>query len=245
MKNFSNPSILKESRLLGNYIPALFVFSVFSLIWRYGIVPGVQFSKPFEILILVTAVATALGAIKNKEYASALRRVASRYSLVLGILAFSTLVGLVYSLFVLQESHQYLSSVYSELGRLFIAVLTFFVAAHVVCVNPKSLKWTLSAVVASPVVLYLAFLPKLQEFFIRDARLVGAKNDPNYLATFLALGLIIASVFFLFNKGRRRWLGIVYIFAASPLFLWANSRAALVSIFAALAAMSVLYFLKK
>ena len=124
-------------------------------------------------------------------------------------------------------------------------IVLLFVTTYVVVRYRQGIKWSLLAILTSPLILFAAFVPRWRDFFTVNARLVGAKNDPNYLATFLALGLLIAAVYFLYTNSSKRWAGVAYIALFSPLFLWAYSRAAFLSVAIALVILLVLYFLEE
>ncbi|MFH1694431.1 MAG: O-antigen ligase family protein [Patescibacteria group bacterium] len=132
--------------------------------------------------------------------------------------------------------------VYLGYVSMIIVSSAFFVSTYVVCRYRKSLHWGLLAMAVSPVIFFAAFIPRWQNFFIRYTRLIGAQDDPNITASFIATSLLIASVFYLYKKSRLRWLGGLCIFLSMPLFLWAGSRGAMLSVAIVLISLSALYF---
>lgn len=240
--------MMNVTRLLNRAIPVIFALAVFSLIWRQGNVILAGLPKPFEMLIIVVATLILIDLFVSKEsrvFVRSLWSVWRLYGLLFGVLFLFVLVGHASSTISSPEWMMFKLEVYFEYARIAMSFLVFFVAAYTVVRYRKTLRWSLLAISVSPLVLFAAFLPQLRGFFSVSGRLIGARNDPNYLATFLALGLIIASAYFLYTRSSSRWLGIFYIIVLSPLFLWAYSRAAFLSIALALISLSVVYIISE
>lgn len=219
------------------YIQVLFTAAVASLIWRYGNVLGDRIIKPFEILIglilFLVCLEIFLVAPRRQLFFRMLRLVGADLKLLCVLLLLS-LVGFLFSYGVFGTENIQLIEVLTEGVRIFFAFVLFILTVYITSNYRKTQDLAVVAIVFSPVILYLAFSPNFRGFFTEGGRLVGANNDPNYLSTFLALGIIFAVSYFLFTKSNKRWLGVIYIIFSSPIFLWAYSRAAFLSLFFAL-----------
>lgn len=236
------------SRIRQYLLPIVFTLAVLSLIWRNGNILPIGAVKPFEILLALAFVLALFDFTFSPMSRSILRKLKPvwvLYGLLFGAFTLFAMVGHGFSAISFPNWASYASEVYLEYARFIFVFLLFFLTVYIVVRYAKSVRWILSAIVFSPIVLFLAFVPRLQDFFVEDARLIGARNDPNYLATFLALGLIIAAAFFLYTRSRLKWLGVVYIVVMSPLFLWAHSRAAFLSIAVALIILSAIYVIRE
>jgi len=231
-----------------NILPIVFTLAVFSLIWRQGNVVVSGIPKLFEVLIglaLLVSIAEIIYSSASRSVFLELKSVWLSYGMLFGFLSLFILIGHSFSNASFPGWISYESEVYFEYARILFVFILFFLSIYVVVRYKKSIKWILGAVAFSPLVLFLAFAPRWQEFFVDNARLIGARNDPNYLATFLALGLIFAAVYFLYSRPHSRWFGILYIVLFFPLFLWAHSRAAFLSIAATLIVLAIIYVVKK
>jgi len=223
-------------------IPALFAVSAFSLIWRGGS------PKPFELLISLTILIVAISVFYSSSERVLLKKIwlgLRRYRILIALLLLFTIVGSLYSVSAGQGIFTYKGEVLLEYVRLLFAIVLFFLTAYVVNRYKTSSKLMLGAIAASPVVLLVAFYPRWQNFFVDNTRLIGARNDPNYLASFIALGLVIGAAYFLYKKTSKRWFGMAGIFLITPLFLWAGSRAAFLSIVITYVILVVVYLKQK
>lgn len=231
-------------RIRSQFIPILFAVAAFSLVWRLG-VAGIP--KPFEILIFLVFALVAVELATSTPARESLRELMPNIRFYrmffLAFLGF-TFLGLAATSAQFPSWRDYFDEVLLEYGRMLFVFLLFFLAAYVSYRYRSAARWTLGAIALSPALLFAAFVPKWQDFFTADGRLVGARNDPNYLATFLALGLLFAAVYFLFGRSPKKWLSVGYVALASLLFLWAYSRAAYLSITVTLLALAALYVLR-
>jgi len=219
----------------------LFVLSVFSLIWRYGS------PKPFEVLILVTlilAVVDFLGAKKNGEFEVDLRDF-YKYLFFPTVILISSLSGILWSTIKFGAFSKYGGEIYSEYARVIFSMLVLALTAYVVLRSRNAAKFSLFAIVVSPVVLMTSFFPTVRGFFVENFRLIGARNDPNYLATFLTVGAIIAGAYFLFSDSKNRWVPLLSFLYSVPLLLWTGSRAAFLSILVSYFILFILYIVKR
>jgi len=197
--------------------------------------------KPFEILFSILFLLVLFEVVTSKEsraLISRLKPVWVRYSALLGALYTFIFVGSV-SAFPGWVSRA--PEVYTAYASTAFSFLIFFVSIYVVVRYKKSLRWELLAMTVSPLVFFTALVPGWSDFFVKDARLIGAGNDPNITANFIAVGLMISVVLYLYEKSRLRWLGGLFILLLMPVFLWANSRGAAISIAAVLVLVSLLY----
>ncbi len=233
---------LRVSRFI---LPALFAVSVFSLIWRYGNISVTGKPKIFEILILATFVIAVFDALyyRGRKVLTKLRPVWRLYGLLFGMLCLFVVMGYISSVFRFPESIISGRETYIEFLRLAFSLLLFFLTIYIVSARKGAINFLLGAIATSPLILLVAFSARLKSFFTDNARLIGAQNDPNYLATFIALSIIIALTFFLYKKGNFRWLGPACISLVLPLFIWTQSRAAFLSIAAAILLLFVAYLI--
>lgn len=200
--------------------------------------------KPFEILFGFLFLFVLFELATSAESRSLLRNLKSiwiLYGTLLGVLYIFVFIGGASSF---PEWALYAPEVYLGYASIALSFLIFFVSIYIVIRYKMSLYWGLLAMTVSPLVLFAAFVPKWQDFFVENARLIGAQNDPNITASFIAVGLLISSVFYLYDESRLRWLGGLYVALSMPLFLWANSRGAIFSIAVVLALLSTLYFFR-
>lgn len=222
-------------------IPILFAVSVFSLIWRAG------FPKPFELLLGLTILLAVWHFALDRETSIsnwgliALRK----YGILMAVILTSAIVGILYSVSVFEEVLSHRTEIYLEYARVIFVFILFFFTIYVINRYRDSLKLSLGAIVVAPVVLIAAFAPWWRDFFVDNARLIGAKNDPNYLATFIAMGLIISWTYFLYTNSHKKWLGIFAMSFNIPLLLWTGSRSAFLSIALAYILLLSLYLSSK
>lgn len=238
----------KVSKILQNVIPSLFTLAVFSLIWRQGNILLSGVPKPFEALIVIVAGLVLFGLTTGRIPSSsvrALKPVVRLYGSLFAALLFFSVLGNLVSAVTFPESSRFRLDIAAEYGRALFVFALFFLTVYLVRTYKKVMPWTLGALATAPLVMLAAFVPRWQDFFVENGRLIGAQADPNYLASFIALGILVSAIFFLYERSRVRWLGLINIFFITPTFLWTNSRAALVSMAITMFALTVLYIKRK
>lgn len=208
-------------------LSVLFVLATFSFIWRVRTSFFIPVPEPFEILIFAIGCVLAVGFLRLSlprigEFVSGMKR----YRFVLAVILVAPLLGLLGSSLAGFDWLEYAREVAKEYVRLLVAVFFFAVAVYAAFLRPRITKPVLVAIAASPLPLWFALIPSWQPFFLHTDRLRGAGNDPNYLAIWIAVGLVASVVFFLWEQGRVRWLWLGNGFVIAPLLLWAASRAA-------------------
>jgi len=221
--------------------PTIFTLAVFSLIWRYG------FPKPFEALILLLFFTVAFNSYRNSETRTLIRNLWKDlwvYRNTIAILLVAVFAGSLFSLSTF-DIYPHVDEILLEYIRILFSVTLFFLTVYAVNHYRNLAKRTLLVISVSPVVLLSAFHPGAVDFFTDNSRLVGAKNDPNYLATFIGLGIIISLVYFFYTRTRYRWFGFFLMVLGSPLFLWTGSRSAVISLIATYAVLTFVFTVKK
>ncbi len=209
-------------------VMSLFLAAVFSLVWRQGNFLVLPLPKIFEslIFILILVLAGIWMASPSERslpdgFRNALRsRVVPLTALLLGPgigLLFSAWLGLPWQQFAFPAGIEYLRILFA----LFLFCLTIYLAAR----WPGIVRWSMTAIAISPLLLWLALLPRLQGLLLMEWRLRGAGNDPNYLATWIAIAILISLTRFLYTPSRRAWW-LVNAAVITPLVIWTGSRSA-------------------
>jgi len=245
MRVFSKNYLNRIADTCYSLLPIVFSLSVFSLIWRSGNFLADGFPKPFEILFAISFLLFILVVIfssNRREIIIKLKQATGAYLILFLLLILFAIVGFWFSVQSFPSWADYSSEVYLEFSRIILSFLIFLLSTYLAIFYRKSIYWIIGAIALSPVVLFSAFIPRWQSFFVENSRLIGARNDPNYLASFLAIGLIVAGAYFLYTKSNHRWFSFIYIIFMSPFFLWAHSRGAFLSLGVALIVLSFIYF---
>ena len=237
---------MKTLNRYGHIAPALFTLSIFGLVWRYGTESFLGITpKPFEILFSILLTFVLFDIFISEEGRILLHRIRptlASYSALLGALLIFIILG---SVFSFPGWIFHIKDVLIGFVNIIFSFIVFFVSAYTVVRNRDNLHRGLVALTLSPLVFLLAFIPKWQDFFINNARLIGAQNDPNITAIIIATGLILSSVFFLYSDSRLRLLSGLNVVFLVPLFLWADSRGANFSIALTLSLLAIFYLFKE
>src|SRR3989344_219652 len=229
-------------------ISTVFTLTIFSLAWRQGNIELSYIPKPFEALIVVVFILMVLEYFFSEEARvdiARMRPVFKLYGILFAGLATFMIISLMTSFATIPESSLFVKKIFFEYGRAIFAFFSFFIAAYATFRYKEKINWFLGALMISPFVFYFAFVTSMRSFFVANYRLIGAQGDPNYTTSFISIGLIIAAVFYLYNKSRSKWLGCLYIIFSMPLFLWANSRGVIISIAVTLVLLSILYLFQE
>jgi len=230
-----------------NIIPVSFTVAVFSLVWRQGNTEASYVPKLFEGLIVALVIYIALEFIFSKEartFAVQMQPIWKSYGPIFSWLTVFMVVGTAMSLLSIPQSSSFIKEMSFEYIRSIFSFLLFFMTAYIVFRYKNSTSWFLGALVVSPLIFYLAFSPKLQDFFVSNTRLIGAQADPNYTASFISLGIVVASTFYLYTGSHSRWLGGLFMVLLMPLFLWAHSRGMIIAIAITLIILSAFYLFR-
>ncbi len=209
-------------------IAALFLFAVFSLVWRQGNIFILPLPKAFEMLVFILSAWLGYEFAVSPEKRALLKVTLSGlrvYNFVLAALIISPALGLFYSAWTGLPWQAYALQAGVEYLRIAFAVFLFYFASYLVLRIPKLLPWGLMTIAVSPLVLWVGLVPRWQELFLTEWRLRGAGNDPNYLATWLVISILISLSFFLYEDRRRGWW-LANAAAVAPLALWTGSRGA-------------------
>lgn len=226
---------MKFSEVIKKYnldlVSCLFILAVFSLVWRQGnIMIGIP--KIFELLILLIIGLVLCRLVFSRNFPSIIKNFylsLKPYIFLLTTLLILIFIGHLNSIFSYPAWNLYLLNTLVEYARIIFVFLFFFLTIYLVRENPDIKKPILGAVALSPLLLWLALVPAWESLFLDGGRLRGTANDPNYLASWIILGILISSVFFLWEKKRMKWLGLVNLFLIAPLLLWTGSRGAWLS----------------
>jgi len=236
------------SRMFSRAIPAIFVIAVFLLVWRGGNILTTAVPKPFEALIILTGVLVVFGIILGRlpfPTTQPFKQIYHVYGLLFGALLFFSAVGSFVSIVKFPTWRDFGLDVAADYGRLLFVFFLFFLTAYLVVSYKNVLRSALFALALSPIAMFVAFVPSSQSFFVKEGRLIGAHADPNYLGSFVAVGIIISIALFLYEESRLRWLGLLNLFIIAPIFLWAASRSAMLALGFALFALFAIYVVRR
>ena len=229
-------------------ISTVFTLTIFSLVWRQGNIELSYIPKPFEALIVVVFILMVLEYFFSEEARVGIARMRPTFKLYAALfagLAIFMAISLMTSFATIPESSLFVKKISFEYGRAIFAFFSFFVVVYTTFRYKERIGWFLGALAISPSLFYLAFVINMRSFFVGNHRLIGAQGDPNYTASFIAVGLVIASVFYLYTRSRLKWLGCLYVIFLMPLFLLADSRGMVISIAITLVLLSIIYLLQE
>lgn len=224
--------------------PIFFAAAVFSLAWRDGNVEASYIPKPFELLVVGVSFLVLLEIALSGAGRIALRAIRPGvllYGLLLVLLTVFMAVSTWSSLVSSTAASSFIKEIGFEYAREFFTFFLFFITIYISFKYREHIKLILYSFAASSLVFYLGFLPSLRGIFVDNFRLIGANNDPNYTASYIAVGALILSALFLYKKSREKWIGAVGVALLMPLFLWANSRGMSVSLAVSIILLFALY----
>ena len=225
---------------------AFFAVAIFLLTWRVGWPwAALKFSEFFFALALgslgLTLMISAPARARLWRILLVLR-VEGRW---LGLLLLAAVIGHAASIFLSLDWQAYAGEIWLEYSRLLLSVLLFFAVIYL-CVAFRNLNAYLLGIAAfSPLTLWASLFPAWHRVFFLavDERLRGPGSDPNYLGSWLGLGVITAFAVFLWARGGRRWLGLSGMVGLFPLLLWTSSRGAILAVGLGFAATGLKYVL--
>jgi len=225
--------IIFYQRLAKNdLIAGIFVSAVFTLIWRQGQVLLLHVPKPFETLIAVAGGLTLLTVFVSGVTPTVLTpfmKIFRRYGKLFILLLGATAVGYLYSRLNYSSSVEHWAETSAEFIRIIFVFCLFLLASYLSLTKSWVLRSSLVAIAVSPLILWLAIIPQLSRLFLDGGRLHGAENDPNYLASWISLALLVSIAFLLYRIGRAYWLWLVNLILILPLLFWTGSRGGVVS----------------
>lgn len=225
---------MQHSGESGKYIRVASIFlivAIFTLVWRPLHIRNIT-AIPFpvsELFVLAAGLVLLICAVRAslprvKELLTILKK---RYWFLV-ILLMAPLLGLLGSSFSGFAWQEYALRAAIDYALLLFALFFFAVTAYLIFVRPHILKSIFIAIAISSVPFWLALSDALSPFFIpfRDNRLRGAASGPNEFAGWIAFGLVISIIFFLWEEKKTRWWWLVNACIIAPLLLWTASRAA-------------------
>ena len=212
-----------------NAAHALLVIATLSLVWRAWHTGSIYIAPILvpELFILSAGFVLAVCAWRSSlpragEFAASIIR---QYWFLIILLA-APLLGLLGSSLAGLAWGMYSFRVAIDYAFLLFALLFFVIAAYIAFARPRTLKAVFAAIAISSVPFWLALHRSWQPLFlVQGNRLRGAGSDPNQLATWIAVGLIVSIGFFLWERGRVRWWWFAGGVVNAPLLLWTASRA--------------------
>lgn len=209
----------------------LLIATIFSLAWRPLHIRGIT-AIPIpvsELLAVAIGFVLAVCAVRaSLPYAKELFAILKKRYWFLVILLMAPLLGLLGSSFSGFAWQEYALRAAIDYALLLFALFFFAVTTYLVFIHPRILKSIFITIAVSSIPFWVALHDAFSPFFIalRDNRLRGAASGPNEFAGWIALGLTISIVFFLWEDKKSRWWWLANACVIAPLFLWTASRAA-------------------
>ncbi len=238
-----------SEKIFSKITGTLFLFAVFSLVWRkyQGEFWDFYVPKMFELLILVIALIVLIQFIFIKASRKKTFEVLLNNKVSLFVIAVLLLLGYLGTLQILKDPNwlsQKNEIILSWLRLIFCFGVLFLIQVLIRFKN-KLIEHAFLVVSASPLILWLAFIPKLTPHFIQTWRLGGDAGNANHLAVWIVLSILSSLSYFLFKNHKGRWISLATAFFSFPLLLWSSSRASWLSFLVALVVLLIFFLRKK
>ena len=223
-------------------IGILVMVSIFSMIWRAGIivfVPIYWISKSAVVIALsILLIGMIAGLLPHeREFKAVIKRY--RFALALLITPF---IGIAGSSLLGFGWGAYFPLVRFEYIRILFMFFLFFITVYSAMESKLFIKIIFATIAASCIPLWLSLNSTGKLFSLEAGRLTGTGNDSNFLAAWIIVALAGATIFFLWERRAIRWVWLAGIFVITPLLIWTVSRAAWLTAILAACIILTLFF---